>query len=241
MSTVTVGQENSAPIDIYYEDHGSGKPVVLVHGWPLSGAAWERQVADLLIGPVVPANARKKLDGVRKAAGLHRWSKNGLRHSFASYRLAATNDAAAVAAELGHSTSQMLYSTYRELVLPEEAERYWKIAPSLQAANVLAFEMQDRSWRFVARLGEVGARKQGDDPRSTGCCADIDASDLSVSPVGAQEMAMRLPRQVPIGGIASAASQETKVLAATFECLTHNGLSKSWQPTSDRSDDRASS
>src|SRR5437773_5680099 len=48
MSTVTVGQENSAPIDIYYEDHGSGKPVVLVHGWPLSGAAWERQVADLL-------------------------------------------------------------------------------------------------------------------------------------------------------------------------------------------------
>ncbi len=48
MSTLTVGQENSAPIDIYYEDHGSGKPVVLVHGWPLSGAAWERQVADLL-------------------------------------------------------------------------------------------------------------------------------------------------------------------------------------------------
>jgi integrase len=89
-------------------------------------------------GTVVPANARKKLDGVRKAAGLHRWSKNGLRHSFASYRLAATNDAAAVAAELGHSTSQMLYSTYRELVLPEEAERYWKIAPA-DERNVIGF------------------------------------------------------------------------------------------------------
>src|SRR6266571_761841 len=48
LSTVTVGQENSAPIEIYYEDHGSGKPVVLVHGWPLSGASWERQVAALL-------------------------------------------------------------------------------------------------------------------------------------------------------------------------------------------------
>jgi len=48
MSRVTVGQENSAPIEIYYEDHGSGKPVVLVHGWPLSGALWEKQVTDLL-------------------------------------------------------------------------------------------------------------------------------------------------------------------------------------------------
>jgi len=48
MSRVTVGQENSAPIEIYYEDHGSGKPVVLIHGWPLSGASWEKQVTDLL-------------------------------------------------------------------------------------------------------------------------------------------------------------------------------------------------
>jgi len=91
-------------------------------------------------GPVVPANARKKLDAVRRLAGLQHWSKNGLRHSFASYRLAATNDAATVAAELGHSTSQMLYSTYRELVLPEEAERYWQIVPATGADNVIAWE-----------------------------------------------------------------------------------------------------
>jgi len=91
-------------------------------------------------GAVVPVNARKKLEAVRRASALSRWSKNGLRHSFASYRLAATNDAAAVAAELGHSTSQMLYSTYRELVLPEEAERYWKIAPVPRAGeNIVAF------------------------------------------------------------------------------------------------------
>lgn len=45
---ISVGQENSTPIELYYEDHGSGKPVVLIHGWPLSGASWEKQVAALL-------------------------------------------------------------------------------------------------------------------------------------------------------------------------------------------------
>jgi len=49
-SYITVGQENSTPIELYYEDHGSGKPVVLIHGWPLSGASWEKQVAALLAG-----------------------------------------------------------------------------------------------------------------------------------------------------------------------------------------------
>jgi len=61
-----------------------------------------------------------------------------LRHSFASYRLAAIHDAPRVAAELGHTSSQMLYSTYRELVLPQEAERYWKIEPAAEA-NVIGF------------------------------------------------------------------------------------------------------
>jgi pimeloyl-ACP methyl ester carboxylesterase len=48
MATITVGTENSTPIDLYYEDHGSGSPVVLIHGWPLSGASWEKQTAALL-------------------------------------------------------------------------------------------------------------------------------------------------------------------------------------------------
>jgi non-heme chloroperoxidase len=48
MSTITVGKENSASIDLYYEDLGSGSPVVLMHGWPLSGASWEKQTAALL-------------------------------------------------------------------------------------------------------------------------------------------------------------------------------------------------
>jgi len=49
MAYVTVGKENSSSnIDLYYEDHGSGQPVVLIHGYPLSGASWEKQVPVLL-------------------------------------------------------------------------------------------------------------------------------------------------------------------------------------------------
>lgn len=48
MPYITVGKENSGPIDLYYEDHGSGKPVVLIHGWPLSSKSWEKQVPVLV-------------------------------------------------------------------------------------------------------------------------------------------------------------------------------------------------
>src|ERR1700681_3331749 len=48
MPYVTAGKENSGDIELYYEDHGSGKPVVLIHGYPLSGASWEKQVPVLL-------------------------------------------------------------------------------------------------------------------------------------------------------------------------------------------------
>ena len=48
MPYATVGKENSGNINLYYEDHGSGKPVVLIHGWPLSGASWEKQVPPLV-------------------------------------------------------------------------------------------------------------------------------------------------------------------------------------------------
>src|ERR1041385_3209569 len=48
MPYIKVGEENSGSIDLYYEDHGAGKPVVLMHGWPLSGRSWEKQVSVLL-------------------------------------------------------------------------------------------------------------------------------------------------------------------------------------------------
>jgi peroxiredoxin len=48
MALITVGTENSTDIELYYEDHGSGQPVVLIHGYPLDGSSWEKQTAALL-------------------------------------------------------------------------------------------------------------------------------------------------------------------------------------------------
>ena len=50
MGTITVGHENSTPIELYYEDHGNGPAVVLIHGWPLDSRSWEPQVHALLEG-----------------------------------------------------------------------------------------------------------------------------------------------------------------------------------------------
>jgi len=48
MATVTVGTENSAPITLHYTDQGTGDPVVLIHGWPLSSRSWESQIPALI-------------------------------------------------------------------------------------------------------------------------------------------------------------------------------------------------
>lgn len=48
MGYITVGAENSAPVELYYEDQGSGQPVVLIHGYPLNGHSWEKQTRELL-------------------------------------------------------------------------------------------------------------------------------------------------------------------------------------------------
>jgi non-heme chloroperoxidase len=48
MPYITVGKENSGNIELYYEDHGSGQPVVLINGWAQSGASWEKQLPVLL-------------------------------------------------------------------------------------------------------------------------------------------------------------------------------------------------
>ncbi len=48
MPTVNVGTDNGSPIDLHYTDQGSGRPVVLIHGWPLSGRSWEKQIPALV-------------------------------------------------------------------------------------------------------------------------------------------------------------------------------------------------
>lgn len=50
MPKINVGEQNGQPVEIYYESHGTGQPVVLIHGWPLSGRSWEPQIAPLVEG-----------------------------------------------------------------------------------------------------------------------------------------------------------------------------------------------
>jgi integrase len=80
-------------------------------------------------GKVAPDNFPKLFAAAREAAGIDEWPDNALRHSFASYHLAHFKDAAALALEMGHTDSGMIFAHYRELVRPKDAERYWKIKP----------------------------------------------------------------------------------------------------------------
>jgi non-heme chloroperoxidase len=63
MPYVNVGKENSGTVDLYYEDHGAGQPVVLIHGYPLNGASWEKQV------PMLLASGRRVITYDRRGFG----------------------------------------------------------------------------------------------------------------------------------------------------------------------------
>jgi integrase len=91
--------------------------------------AWLKPLARTQ-GPVEPPNARKKMDAARARANIDDWPHNGLRHSFASYHLAKYQDAAALALQLGHTTTGMLFAHYREVVSPDAADIYWKLLRS---------------------------------------------------------------------------------------------------------------
>ena len=73
----------------------------------------------------------------RKAAGIAKWKHNALRHSFASYHMAAFENAASTALELGHHDSRVTFEHYRELVKPADAQLYWQIVPA-KPENVIA-------------------------------------------------------------------------------------------------------
>lgn len=102
-------------------------------------ALWLRPFAKIS-GPVVEMsleNLRIAFEDSRKSAGIERWPANALRHSFASYHLAKHRDAAALALEMGHSNSSLIFEHYRQLVRPAAAESYWNIVPG-SAKNVIA-------------------------------------------------------------------------------------------------------
>ena len=80
-------------------------------------------------GKVTPANFARQFKALRQAAGIAHWPGNALRHSFASYHLAHFKDAAALALEMGHTDSGMIFAHYRQLVRPKDAARYWSLKP----------------------------------------------------------------------------------------------------------------
>ncbi len=88
-------------------------------------------------GNVTPPKYRELLDAAREAAGIEQWPHNALRHSFASYHLAYFKDAAALALELGHTNSNLVFQHYRQLVAPKQASRYWKIAPEVAGKKIV--------------------------------------------------------------------------------------------------------
>ena len=90
-------------------------------------------------GPVINPEraivARRKTSKDAKIA----WPHNVLRHSYGSYHLGHHKNAAATAAEMGHSSTKMVFKHYREVVQPELAAQWWQIAPPADYANVIAF------------------------------------------------------------------------------------------------------
>jgi integrase len=95
-----------------------------------------------LRGNVTPQNTFEfwqAFNQARAAAGITEWPDNALRHSFASYHVAHFKDAKALALEMGHRDSGILFNHYRALVKPKEAARFWSIRP-LATKKVVAFK-----------------------------------------------------------------------------------------------------
>ena len=92
-------------------------------------------------GPVAPPNFSKLLDKAREAAHIEIWPNNALRHSFASYYLAHFKKAGAaeLALEMGHTSANVVFQHYRELVKPKDAKRYWNIVPESRGGKIVAF------------------------------------------------------------------------------------------------------
>jgi integrase len=100
-------------------------------------AAWLAPIAKKE-GPLSAYTFRYRHENARAAAGITEWPENGLRHSFVSYRLAATGNAAQTALEAGHDQA-VLFRHYRELVRPADARAYFSIRPE-QAENVISMD-----------------------------------------------------------------------------------------------------
>ena len=102
--------------------------------------AWIRPRAKFegRIAPMVTFAPHKILGETMRLAGVASWPRNALRHSFASYHLAHFKDAAALALEMGHTTTELIFKHYRQVVRAGVAADFWRILPSASdAANVV--------------------------------------------------------------------------------------------------------
>jgi len=97
---------------------------------PIQGnlKAWLAPIAKKS-GPVVERELRTRHEGARKRAGIVSWPDNAMRHSFVSYRLASTGNAAQTALESGHDQA-VLFAHYREIVKPKAAAQFFALAPA---------------------------------------------------------------------------------------------------------------
>ena len=86
-------------------------------------------------GPVTPGRYRQWFEDIRRSAAIDPWPRNAMRHSAASYHLAAHRHESLTQAMLGHESGKMLFSNYRELVKPKDAAAYWQIMPSAEAGE----------------------------------------------------------------------------------------------------------
>lgn len=101
-------------------------------------AAWLTPRARTSGSVISPERVRFAREETCKEAKIE-WPANVLRHSYASYHLAHHKNAAATAAELGHTSPVMLYKHYRELVRPDAAAQWWQVMPPAGASNVVEF------------------------------------------------------------------------------------------------------
>jgi integrase len=97
---------------------------------PKTGLIWSKKISAYHIA----------IRDLLEPAGLKEWVPNALRHGFASYHLAKHQNAARLALEMGHTTPRLIFDNYRELVTPEESERYWLIAPKAKPKNVISMK-----------------------------------------------------------------------------------------------------
>jgi len=91
-------------------------------------------------GLIIPAGFRKKMEQLRKLAGITKWPDNGLRHSFGSYHVARFQNPNMTALQMGHATTDMLFKHYRNYrIRKKDAEAYWEIVPASAHDKVVRF------------------------------------------------------------------------------------------------------